>query len=145
MNKDDITANRHVYLIRRATFCASHRLHSSYFTDEENKKLYDKCNNLHGHGHNYELFVTLKGIVDLKSGMVINLVDIKNIMLKEIIDKVDHFHLNHDVEMFNGIIPSVENMVIVFWDVLKDKFPENSLFEVKVVETENNMAIYRGE
>lgn len=145
MNKENVTNNRQVYLKRRATFCAAHRLHSPYFSDEENRRLFDKCNNKNGHGHNYEVFVVLKGTPTLKTGMVMNLVDVTHILQKEIVDKVDHFHLNYDVEMFKGIIPSVENMVIVFWDILKDKFPEGLLYEVKVVETENNQAIYRGE
>lgn len=125
-------------------FAASHRLHCHQLTDEENVRIFDKCNNLRGHGHNYNLFVTLSGTPDPITGMIINLVELKDIITRIIMDKVDHKHLNFDVDEFKKLNPTVENMVIVFWDWLKDKLPAGLLYEIKLYETENNIAIYRG-
>jgi len=135
-------AKKLVYLTRRQTFCASHRLHCEELSDEENRRLFDKCNLPNGHGHNYELFVTLRAEPDPVTGLLLNLVDLKVIILETVIDKVDHRYLNLDVPEFKTINPTVENMTLVIWDWLSPKLP--TLFEVKLHETENNMAVYRG-
>ena len=134
-----------VYLTRRIIFAASHRLHAPQLSDEENHRIFDKCNYIHGHGHNYTLFVTISGTPDPITGMIINLVEFKDILTRIIIDKVDHKHLNFDVDEFKTLNPTVENMVIVFWDWLKNALPAGLLHEIKLYETENNIAIYRGE
>ena len=134
-----------VYLTRRITFCASHRLHSQELSEQQNQEVFDKCNNLNGHGHNYILFVTIKGIPDPITGMIMNLVELKNILDKEIIEKFDHKHLNKDTKEFQELNPTAENMVIVFWKLLIKKLPTEMLHEVKLYETENNIAIYKGE
>lgn len=131
-----------VEIIRREHFSSAHRLYLNHLSEDENKKRFDKCVNVHG--HNYEVFVTLKGEVDMKEGLFINLSDVKQILLEHVVEKVDHRYLN-DIEEFKDFPPTVENMTIVFWDWLKPHFPDGLLYEVKLVETENNLAIYRGE
>lgn len=134
-----------VYITRKAGFSASHRLHSNALSDAENKAIFGKCNNPNGHGHNYVLEVTVKGEVDPKNGMVMNLVDLKKAMEEAIINEVDHKHLNYDVPVFKEINPTAENMVVVFWKLLEMHLPKGLLHEVKLFETENNVAVYRGE
>ena len=134
-----------VYLTRRTTFSASHRLWSNQLSEEENYTVYDKCANPNGHGHNYTLEVTLKGNPDPRTGMVMNLTDIKRITNEQVIDWVDHKHLNYDVPWLEGSIPTTEVLAQKFWQRLALGFPAGLLYEVKLYETENNVAIYRGE
>lgn len=134
-----------LYVTRKMYFSASHRLHSDQLSDKENIKAFGICNNPSGHGHNYEVHVTVRGEPDPITGMVIDLMKLKEIIQKELIIKVDHKHLNHDVEFFRNVVPTAENMCIAFWNILKDKLPRGELHEIKVFETENNYAYYRGE
>ena len=134
-----------VYLTRRTTFSASHRLWSEHLTDEENYATYEKCANPNGHGHNYTLEVTVRGQPDERTGMVLNLTDLKNAVNEAIITWVDHKHLNYDVPWLEGIIPTTEMLVIKFWQRLETALPKGQLYEVKLYETENNSAFYRGE
>ena len=134
-----------VYLTRRATFSASHRLWSSQLSDEENYALYEKCANPNGHGHNYVLEVTIRGIPDARTGMILNLTDMKRITEEQVISSVDHKHLNYDVPWLENVIPTAELLVVAFWKRLQRGFPDGMLYEVKLHETENNIAIYRGE
>ena len=134
-----------VYLTRRATFSAAHRLWSGQLSDEENYAIYEKCANLNGHGHNYVLEVTIQGTPDSRTGMVINLTDMKRITDEQIISWVDHKHLNYDGPWLEGVIPTAELLVIAFWKRLQRGFPKGMLYEVKLHETENNIAVYRGE
>jgi 6-pyruvoyltetrahydropterin/6-carboxytetrahydropterin synthase len=134
-----------VYLTRRTTFSSSHRLHTPALSDEENRRIFGKCNNPNGHGHNYVLEVTVRGEPDRHTGMVMNLVDLKKVMEEEVIDRVDHKHLNLDVPVFKDLVPTAEVMAVVFWKLLEQKLPGGLLYEIKLWETENNVAIYRGE
>jgi 6-pyruvoyltetrahydropterin/6-carboxytetrahydropterin synthase len=134
-----------VYLTRQVHFNAAHRLHSAGLSDEENKKVYGTCNNPMGHGHNYELEVTVQGEPDPLTGMVIDLKQLKNIVQREIIDKVDHKHLNHDVEFMKNIVPTAENIVIAFWKILEDKIPGGRLHQLVLHETPRNRVSYKGE
>ncbi len=134
-----------VYLTRRAQFNAAHRLHSADLSDEENRQVFGKCNNLYGHGHNYVLEVTIKGEVDPRTGMVINLTDLKAAIEEAIIKPMDHKHLNFDVPIFRDLNPTAENMAVVFWQLLEKQLGSDLLFEVKLHETENNLVVYRGE
>jgi 6-pyruvoyltetrahydropterin/6-carboxytetrahydropterin synthase len=133
------------YLTRRAVFSASHRLHSDQLSDAENKKIFGKCNHPGGHGHNYVLEVTVKGTPDPKTGMIMNLADLKEAIETQIMAEVDHKHLNVDCPSFRGVNPTAENIAIVFWQLLEKKLPRGSLHEIKLYETENNTAVYRGE
>ena len=134
-----------VYVTRRMHFSAAHRLHTDALNDEENEQLYGLCNNPMGHGHNYELDITIKGEPDPVTGMVIDLKDLRDIVQRELVDKVDHKHLNVDVDFMQGIVPTAENIVIAFWHQLKDKFPTGKLDELRLYETPRNIASYRGE
>ncbi|MBM4169517.1 MAG: 6-carboxytetrahydropterin synthase [Ignavibacteria bacterium] len=134
-----------VYVTRRATFSASHRLFNPALSDEENEKLYDKCANPRGHGHNYVLEVTVAGKQSERSGYVIDLKILKQILETEIIRKVDHKHLNEDVDFLKGVIPTTENLAREFWKILEPKIPVGTLCSIRLSETENNSVEYRGE
>ena len=132
-----------IYLTRRETFSAAHRLHSEELSEEENARFFGKCNNKYGHGHNYTLYVTVRGAVDPKTGVLVNLSDLKRIIRELVTDRFDHRHLNEDVEEFKTLNPTAENIAIVIWELLKPHV--DSLYEIKLEETANNVAIYRGE
>lgn len=134
-----------VYVTRREVFAASHILKNDSFSEEENKRVFGKCNNPNGHGHNYELQVVVAGEVDPLTGYVIDLKILKDIIKNNVISKVDHKNLNIDVDFLNGINPTTENIAKGIWDQLVDKIPSGKLFSVKLSETENNFVEYRGE
>lgn len=131
-----------VLISRKEEFSASHRLYSEKLSDAENEKIYGKCANPAGHGHNYSVIVTLEGEPDPVNGMIFNLSDLKLLMKKYIIDKVDHKNLNVDVDFLKGIVPTAENLAVVFFSILKDKIG-GLLYEVKVIETPKNWAVCR--
>ena len=134
-----------IYLTRRASFSASHRLWSKQLTEAENYAIYEKCANPNGHGHNYVLEVTVRGISNVQTGMVLNLTELKDAMNEQVVKWVDHKHLNYDVHWLEGSIPTTEVLVVKFWERLVSAFPQGMLYEVKLYETENNVASYRGE
>jgi 6-pyruvoyltetrahydropterin/6-carboxytetrahydropterin synthase len=134
-----------LYLTRRATFSASHRLWSEQLTDEENYAIYDKCAHPNGHGHNYTLEVTVRGEPDRATGMVLNLTTLKHAIDETILRWVDHKHLNYDVSWLAEVIPTTEMLAFKFWEQLETALPRGLLFEVRLFETENNSAFYRGE
>lgn len=134
-----------LYVTRREVFSAAHRLFNPNFSDEENDKIYDKCNNTFGHGHNYILEVTVCGEINPATGYVIDLKKLKRIIKENIINLVDHKHLNYEVEFLKGIIPTSENLTIKFWNILENNIDEGTLYSVKLYETENNYFEYRGE
>lgn len=129
-----------IYLTRRLCFSAAHKLYDETKSLEENKKVFGNCSNLHG--HNFELFITLKGTPDKNSGMIINARDIKRIAHKYVIDEFDHATLN-DIKDFKKVLPTTENICIVIWNRLEPIFKEK-LYEIKVKETENIECCYRG-
>ncbi len=134
-----------VYVTRREVFSASHRLTNPELSDEENDAIYDKCNYKYGHGHNYILEVIVVGKINPKTGYVIDLKKLKSIVREKVISKVDHRHFNFDVEFMKGIIPTVENIAIGIWKLLQTEISEGKLYSVKLYETENNYAEYKGE
>ncbi len=133
-----------VYITRKEHFSASHILHNHSCSDKENKEIFGKCNELHG--HNYYLEITIKGIPVKKTGYVMDLKKLKEIIYNEILSKVDHKNLN-DVFFFSDVIPTTENMAVVFWKALFPylKGDNYSLYSVKIYETEKNSVIYKGE
>jgi len=133
-----------ILLTRKMHFCASHRLHNPALSEEKNREIFGMCNNPAGHGHNYEVEVTVSGKPDSETGMIIDLKALKEIIQKEVIDPMDHKHLNHDVPFMENIIPTAENIAIVIWDRLKSKIPSGNLYEVKLYETPRNFVSYRG-
>jgi 6-pyruvoyltetrahydropterin/6-carboxytetrahydropterin synthase len=134
-----------VYITRRETFAAAHRLFKPELSDEENLKLFGKCSNPNWHGHNYTLEVIVTGKVNKDTGFVMDLKDLKEIVRKYVISKVDHKNLNLDTDFMKGKIPTSENIVIAIWNELKDKIIKGKLFSVKLYETENNYFEYKGE
>jgi 6-pyruvoyltetrahydropterin/6-carboxytetrahydropterin synthase len=119
-----------VYITRRETFAAAHRLFKQELSDEENLKLFGKCSNPNWHGHNYTLEVIVAGEVNADTGFVMDLKDLKEIVRKNIISKVDHKNLNLDTDFMKGKIPTSENIVIAIWNELKDKITKGKLFSV---------------
>ena len=133
-----------IYVTRKATFSASHRLFNPTFSDQKNDDVFDKCNNFFGHGHNYVLEVTVKGLPDPQTGYVIDLKDLKRILDDRIVDLVDHKHLNFDVDFLHGVIPTVENLCVAFWLQLADHLPSGELHSIKLWESDQNVAEYFG-
>ena len=136
-----------VYIQRRETFSASHRLYNAAWSDDQNEAVFGKCSNRFGHGHNFQLIVTVKGEVNPDTGFVMNLVDLKTIIMHEIIDHVDHRNLNEDVPFLQGVLPSTENLAIAFWARLAPAIAAKGaqLHGIRIVETENNFVEYYGE
>jgi 6-pyruvoyltetrahydropterin/6-carboxytetrahydropterin synthase len=134
-----------VYVTRRAEFSAAHRLFNPSFSDERNEAVYDKCNNPRGHGHNYTIEVTVAGEPEKDTGYVIDLKKLSQLLEAEIIEKVDHKHLNHDVPFLEGVIPTAENLAVAFWRILCPKITRGRLYSVRVYESANNFVEYRGD
>lgn len=126
--------------------CQIKCLSSIKLSDEENKIVFGKCNNPNGHGHNYSVEVSVRGPVDEKTGMVMNLVDLKKVMDQSIMEPMDHKNLDKDVEYFKTIPSTAENIAVFIWDSIKLKLSNPELlYEVKLHETENNIVLYRGK
>lgn len=134
-----------IYVTKKLSFSAAHRLFNPELSDDQNRDIYDKCNNERGHGHNYTIEVTVCGLPNPNTGYVIDLKKLKYIIETNVIDLVDHKHLNFDVEFLSGIIPTVENIVVCFWNTLKDKFLNCKLYKIKLYETETSFVEYFGE
>jgi len=134
-----------VYLTRKAEFSASHYYNNPAFTPEENQRIFGKCNNPHGHGHNYTLEVTVKGEIDPRSGFVVDLKQLKEIMDREVIGVVDHRHLNEEIAEFKVLIPTTENLAITIWKWLGPKLNVARLHRIRVYETPDLFADYYGE
>jgi 6-pyruvoyltetrahydropterin/6-carboxytetrahydropterin synthase len=135
-----------VYLTRKERFNAAHKLWNPQWSDEKNKEIFGKCANVNWHGHNYDLFVTVKGIPDAETGYIADLKKLSDLINEKIIDKVDHLNLNIDVDFMKDIMPSTENLAIGIWNEL---FVPIEVFgcvlhSIKVYETENNFAEYFG-
>ena len=131
------------HLTRRYRFSASHRLHSEQMSDAENRATYGKCNNPHGHGHNYVLAVTVSGQVDQRTGMICNLVDLDECVQREIIARFDVENLNMRPE-FADSVPTTENLCTLIYDILKRKFTLAHLEKVRLEETMMNSFEYAG-
>ncbi|XP_078235720.1 6-pyruvoyl tetrahydrobiopterin synthase isoform X3 [Pogona vitticeps] len=121
--------------------CSSSKL----LSDEENQKLFGKCNNPNGHGHNYKVEVTVRGEIDPTTGMVINLTDLKDYMEEAIMEPLDHKNLDKDVPYFADVVSTTENVAVFIWENLHKRLPEGTLYKVKVYETDKNIVVYKGE
>ena len=132
------------HLTRRYLFSASHRLHNEEFSAEQNRAIYGKCNNPHGHGHNYQVEVTVSGQVDERTGMVCNLVDLDSFVRAEIVDRYDHQNLNTMPE-FAKQVPTTENLCTEVYDILRRGFRHAHLEKVRIEETMMNSFEYAGE
>ncbi|MBV6479239.1 MAG: hypothetical protein HGGPFJEG_02010 [Ignavibacteria bacterium] len=133
-----------IYITRREHFSSSHKLENPKLSKKQNEEMFGKCSNFHG--HNYYIEVTLKGNPDKDSSYVMDLKLLKKIIFEEIIEKVDHKYLN-DVDLFRKVIPTTENMAIIFWDLLAKRLKQYNvkLHSVKLYETEKNFVEYKGE
>ncbi len=137
-----------IYLTRRYRFSASHRLHRDALSEEENARLYGKCNSPYGHGHNYVLEVTLAGPVDPATGMLCDLSQLDATVDREVIQRFDHTHLNLDVENFRSRVPTTENLCVEIFRLLETKVPGGDgvrLERVRLEETSSNYFEYEGE
>jgi 6-pyruvoyltetrahydropterin/6-carboxytetrahydropterin synthase len=132
------------HLTRRYIFSASHRLHSDELSEEQNSAIYGKCNNPHGHGHNYALEVTVSGQVEPSTGMICNLVDLDDAVRREVLARFDHENLNVREE-FTSIVPTTENLSEVIFNILKQSFKATHLEKVRLEETLMNSFEYAGE
>jgi 6-pyruvoyltetrahydropterin/6-carboxytetrahydropterin synthase len=136
---------RMVYLTRKAEFSASHYYHNPAFTPEENQRVFGKCNNPNGHGHNYTLEVTVRGDVDPRSGFVVDLKQLKEVMHREVLDALDHRFLNKEIAEFSKLIPTTENLAITIWQRLASKLKAAELYRVRVYETPDLFVDFYGE
>ena len=134
-----------VYLTRKIDFCASHRYFIEELSEEENFKLFGKCSYIHGHGHNYSLEVTARGVPDPKTGMVINLSELDRILRVKVVDVMDHKFINIDVPYFEKTVPTTENIAIFIWDAIADALEGCQLHRVRLFEDPYLFAEYYGE
>jgi len=138
--------SKYVYLSRRVEFSASHVYHNPAFTTEENRRVFGKCNNPNGHGHNYTLEVTVKGEVNGDTGFVLDLKDLKDILNSEVMDVFDHRHLNKEVPEFATEIPTTENIAISIWNRVAPNLNSGTqMHRVRVYETPDLFVDYYGE
>lgn len=133
-----------LYVSKRIRFSASHRLHNPALSTEENQKLFGACNHIHGHGHNYEVEVIVKGAPDPKTGMVINLRDLRAILEHEVLARADYGSLDAPDGLLQGRISTTENLAIAIWDAVAPRLPAGSLHCVRVHESEHNLVEYTG-
>mgnify|MGYP000939891899 FL=1 len=135
-----------IYITRRETFNAAHKLYQPNWTEEENNLVFGKCANKNWHGHNFTLFVTVKGVPNKETGFVMNLKTLSEIINTHVIESLDHKNLNLDVSYLTGIMASTENLAIAIWDQLANEIAKNGgeLAKIKLIETENNFVEYFG-
>lgn len=131
-----------VAVIRKAHFNAAHRLHNPEWDEEMNQKIFGKCNNPNFHGHNYDLEVKVIGEIEAKTGYVIDMKVLKDIMEEHVLQRFDHKNLNLDTEEFRTLNPTAENIAIVIWDILRAQLPQKFDLYIKLFETERNYVEY---
>jgi 6-pyruvoyltetrahydropterin/6-carboxytetrahydropterin synthase len=134
-----------VTVVRRLTFNAAHRVHNPELDDLENARLFGKCNNPNWHGHNYVLEVSVRGPIEKRTGYVMDLARLKDVVSKEIVEKVDHRNLNLDVDFMRGVIPTTENLVVGIRRILVPAIAPAELVLLRLWESENNRVEYSGE
>ncbi|MEW6534612.1 MAG: 6-carboxytetrahydropterin synthase [Candidatus Auribacterota bacterium] len=130
-------------LTKKVRFCCSHTLRKKEWSDQKNFEVFGQCSNLHG--HNYILEVTVRGDINDESGMIINLNTVGKIVNEKIVNVIDHTNLNTDIPAFTDRVPTLENMVMVFWDWLEQALPPGTLAKLTLYETENNKIEYTKE
>jgi 6-pyruvoyltetrahydropterin/6-carboxytetrahydropterin synthase len=135
-----------IYITRRERFSAAHRMFREDWSDEQNLKVFGKCSNPNWHGHNYILWVTIKGETSPDNGFVMNINILKQVILEKVINKVDHKNINLDVDFMSGKIATTENMAIAFWNELRASIEKEGAYLhcIKIEETENNFIEYYG-
>ena len=136
--------NRKACITRSYHFSAAHRLHTPCLSDDVNKKIYGKCNNLNGHGHNYTVLVTVQGELDPKTGLVTDVEMLDRVVHEKIVDRFDHQHLNFDPS-FQDLVTTGENLARLIWDFLVNEVPGGRLEKIGLVETRDNYFEYVGD
>jgi 6-pyruvoyltetrahydropterin/6-carboxytetrahydropterin synthase len=134
-----------ILLTRKADFSASHFYWNERWSEEENRRVFGKCANRNGHGHNYTLEVTVAGEVDPVTGFVVDLKQLKDVMEREVLSDYDHHHLNLEVPEFRATLPTTENIAVAIWRRLEGKIPGSKLQRVRVYEMQDLFADYLGE
>jgi len=136
-----------IYITRRERFNAAHMLRNEKWSDDKNIEVFGKCANQNWHGHNFELFVTVKGEINANTGFVVNLKDLSSVIQEKVIEKLDHKNLNLDVDFMRGKMASTEVLAIAIWEELESDINQlgSKLHLVKVQETENNFVEYFGK
>lgn len=124
-----------IYVTRKIEFSASHLYHNPALSAEENRRIFGKCNNPYGHGHNYVLEVTVAGTPDSTTGMVLDLKELKEILQSEIMERMDHRFLNYEVPELVGLIPTCENIAQTIWKLLRPRITRGQLYRVRLYET----------
>ena len=135
----------YVTVTRRLMFNAAHRVHNPALPDDENARLFGKCNNPNWHGHNYTLDVSVRGAVDERTGYVIDLGELKRIVNDRVVDRADHRNFNIDVDFMHGVIPTSENIIVAMWRELEPAIRPQTLVKLVLWETPNNYVEYAGE
>lgn len=131
-----------VAVYRKAHFNAAHRLYNPNWSDEKNDEVFGLCNNVNWHGHNYELEVKVVGEIDQETGYVIDLKILKDIIKEHVENRFDHKNLNMDCPEFANLIPTAENIVVVIYNILKEKLDSKYDIQVRLYETERNFVEY---
>jgi len=134
--------NKKVSVYRKEHFNAAHRLHNPAWDENRNNLVFGKCNNPNFHGHNYDLVVKITGEPSLDTGFVIDLKFLSDVINENILEKLDHKNLNRDVPEFADLNPTVENIAIVIYDILRNKVDEKLDMQIRLYETERNYAEY---
>lgn len=125
-------------------FCAAHRLHTDQLPDDVNQKIFGKCNNANGHGHNYTIQVTVQGELDVNTGRITDVKQLDQVVQETVVDRFDHQHLNFD-PVFQNLTTTGENLASVIWGLLVDRIPSGHLEKIGVVETRDNFFEYVGD
>ncbi len=135
-----------IHITRRERFNAAHRLFRADYTNEKNMEVFGKCSNPNWHGHNYELYVTVKGEINSETGFLVNLKTLSKIINSKVIVKLDHKNINLEVDFMQGLLASTENLAVGIWKELKESVEDigAELHCVKVIESENNYVEYFG-
>lgn len=136
-----------IYLTRRERFSAAHRMFKEGWSDSKNLEVFGDCSNPNWHGHNYNLFVTVRGKISSETGYLVNLKELSSVIKKNVIQKIDHKNMNLEVAFMKGKIASTENLAISIWEVLEPKIKMLGveLYKIKIEETENNFVEYFGK
>jgi 6-pyruvoyltetrahydropterin/6-carboxytetrahydropterin synthase len=135
----------YVTVTRRLRFNAAHRVHNPELSDEENRRLFGKCNNPNWHGHNYVLEVSVAGEIDPRTGYVMDLGHLRDVVEREFVEQVDHRNMNIDVDFMRGVIPTAENIVVQCWRAIDALVAPATLTRLRLWETENNYVEYEGK
>ena len=134
-----------VYITRKEHFNAAHKLFNPNWSQEKNDAVFGRCANKNWHGHNFDLFVTVKGSPDDETGFIVDLKKLRDIINEHVVDKLDHKNINVDVDFMSGKMASIENLAIGIWEQLEPHLPSGRLHRVKLWETHNNYVEYYGE